>query len=177
MNIVVIIGSPHRNGTSALLSDEFIRGAKEAGHRIYRFDAAFEEVHPCQGCDRCGMGSRPCIWKDGMTKLNPELLNADGVVLATPPYYFGFSAQIKTVIDRFYANSYAFTGRKKSALLATAWDANSWTMEALTAHYHTLTKYMHWKDAGMVLAVGCGTRSDIERSQFPVQAYQLGKDF
>lgn len=177
MNIAVITGSPHRRGTSALLADEFIRGATEAGHEIYRFDAAFEELHPCQGCDRCGMGSRPCVWKDSMTKLNPELLKADGVVLVTPLYYFGFSAQIKTVIDRFYANSYSFTGGKKAALLATAWDANNWTMEALTAHYHTLTRYMRWQDAGMVLAVGCGTRSDIERSQFPAQAYQLGQKF
>ena len=88
-----------------------------------------------------------------------------------------FSAQIKTVIDRFYATSYSFTGGKKAALLATAWDANDWTMEALTAHYHTLTRYMRWQDAGTVLAIGCGTRSDIEQSQFPAQAYQLGTNF
>lgn len=45
MHITVITGSPHRRGTSALLADEFIRGAKEAGHKVYRFDAAFEKVH------------------------------------------------------------------------------------------------------------------------------------
>lgn len=177
MNIAVITGSPHRHGTSALLADEFIRGAMEVGHKVYRFDAAFEEIHACQGCDRCGMGSHPCVWQDSMTKLNPELLKADGVVLVTPLYYFGFSAQIKTIIDSFYANSYSFTGGKRAALLATAWDANKWTMEALTAHYHTLTRYMHWQDSGMVLAVGCGTRNDIERSPFPTQAYQFGQRF
>ena len=42
MNIVVITGSSHKNGTSALLADEFIRGAKEAGHSVYRFDTAHE---------------------------------------------------------------------------------------------------------------------------------------
>ena len=47
-------------------------------------------------------------------------------------------------------------------------------MEALSAHYETLARYLQWEDAGRVLAVGCGVRSDIERSQFPQEAYQLG---
>ena len=40
MHIVVITGSPHRNGTTAALADAFIEGAREAGHDIFRFDAA-----------------------------------------------------------------------------------------------------------------------------------------
>lgn len=51
--------------------------------------------------------------------------------------------------------------------MATAYDANDWTMEALTAHYKTLLHYLGWEDVGMVLAVGCGVRSDIERSDLP----------
>ena len=58
MKIVVITGSPHKNGTSALLAAEFIKGAAEAGNEIYRFDAAFSQVHPCIGCDHCECGKR-----------------------------------------------------------------------------------------------------------------------
>ena len=175
MKVTVITGSPHRKGTSALLADEFIRGAQDAGWETFRFDAAFEEFGPCLGCDRCGMGASPCVQKDAMQKLLPELLNSQAVALVTPLYYFGFSAQIKTVIDRFYANSYKLTGGKKVFLLATAYDSNDWTMSALTAHYETLARYMEWEDAGRVLAVGCGARTDIERSRFPQDAYQLGR--
>ena len=174
MKVTVITGSPHRKGTSALLADEFIRGAREASWDTYRFDAAFEQVAPCLGCDRCGMGSAPCVQKDAMGKLLPELLNSQAVVLVTPLYYFGFSAQIKQVIDRFYACNYKLTEDKRVFLLATAYDRNEWTMEALTVHYETLVCYLQWKDAGRVLAVGCGVRSDIERSQFPQEAYRLG---
>ena len=162
MKVTVITGSPHKKGTSALLADEFIRGAQEAGWETFRFDAAFEQVSPCLGCDRCGIGAAPCVQKDGMQKV-------------TPLYYFGFSAQIKTVIDRFYANSYKLTGGKKVFLLATAYDQNDWTMEALTVHYRTLARYMQWTDSGMVLALGCGARPDIEQSKFPQEAYQLGR--
>ena len=47
MYIVMITGSPHRHGTSALLADEFIRGATESGHAVFRFDAAFEFLNVC----------------------------------------------------------------------------------------------------------------------------------
>lgn len=174
MKVTVITGSPHKKGTSALLADEFIRGAREAGWDTYRFDAAFEQVAPCLGCDRCGMGSALCVQKDAMGKLLPELLDSQAVALVTPLYYFCFSAQIKKVIDRFCSRTYALTGGKKVFLLATAYDRNDWTMQALTTHYETLAKYMEWKDADRVLAVGCGAHSDIERSHFPQEAYRLG---
>jgi multimeric flavodoxin WrbA len=173
MKIVVIAGSPHKAGTSALLADKFIEGAESKGHECFRFNAAFEDTHPCLGCDHCGMNG-PCVYNDAIsTKLMPKMLEADMIVLATPLYYFGMSAQIKTVIDRFYSRTGSLHN-KKSILMATAWDSNNWTMEALVHHYETLVKYMQWKDCGKILAVGCGTRSMIERSDFPQQAYKLG---
>lgn len=92
MKIVVITGSPHRHGTSALLADRFIQGAREAGHEIFRFDAAFQDLHPCLGCDRCRQGDKVCVWKDDMTGLNPHLLAADMIVFASPIYYYDWSA-------------------------------------------------------------------------------------
>jgi multimeric flavodoxin WrbA len=84
------------------------------------------------------------------------------------------SAQLKTVIDRFYSSNSSLHVKKKAVLMATAYDAQNWTMQALTAHYKTLLRYMGWDDAGMVLATGCGERSAIERTDFPNQAYRLG---
>lgn len=174
MKITVITGSPHRNGTSALLADKFIEGAKAAGHDVFRFNAAFEEVNPCLGCDHCLMNNSVCVHKDAMSNLNGELFAANLVAFVTPLYYWGMSAQLKAVIDRFYANNSKLHVHKKAVLMATAYDANDWTMTALTEHYKTLIRYMGWQDAGMVLAVGCGSRSVIERTDFPNQAYQLG---
>ena len=92
MKIVMITGSPHRHGTSALLADAFIQGAQEAGHTVFRFDAAFQELHPCRACERCHNTDKGCIYKDGMEELNPHLLEADLVAFASPIYYYDWSA-------------------------------------------------------------------------------------
>lgn len=65
MDILVIESSPHKHGSSNLLAEEFIRGAKEDGHAVAVFDAGHASLHPCLGCDACGM-SGPCVQKDDM---------------------------------------------------------------------------------------------------------------
>ena len=55
MKIAVLEGSPHKNGSSNLLAKQFIRGAEEAGHSVTVLDAAHMNMHPCIGCDHCGI--------------------------------------------------------------------------------------------------------------------------
>jgi len=177
MKITVITSSPRKHGTSALLANEFIRGAREAGHDVFRFDSAFEQVSPCLACDQCKDSNTGCVQKDSMEKLNPHLLTADIVVFVTPLYYYGMSAQLKMVIDRFYANNSALQGSGKSVILmAASYDAFDWTMKALEAHYQMIIRYLEWKDTGVLFATGCGSREDIKQTEFPAIAYQMGKE-
>ena len=175
MKIVVITSSPHpkEESTSIYLADRFTEGARSAGHEVFTFDAAHEETHPCQGCDKCGMDG-PCIFKDAIeNKLMPKMLEADLIVLTTPLYYFGMSAQLKVIVDRFYSRTGKLHG-KKSIMMATAYNSADWTMEALVNHYETLVRYMEWQDVGQVMATGCGARSLVEKSSFADMAYKIG---
>ena len=175
MNIVVINSSPHSESqsTSRFLAQRFIDGASSKGHNIFKFDAANEDTHPCKGCDHCHMDG-DCIFKDAIeTKLMPKMLDADLLVLVTPLYYFGMSAQLKIIVDRFYSRTTRLSG-KKSIMISTAWNSADWTMEALQNHYETLVRYMSWTDVGQVWATGCGTRSMVERSEFGDVAYNIG---
>ena len=175
MKIVVINSSPHseEQSTSRYLAKKFVDGATSAGHEVFVFDAANEKTNPCRGCDQCGMDGA-CIFDDAIeTKLMPQMLKADLLVLVTPLYYFGMSAQLKTVVDRFYSRTSRLSG-KKSMIISTAWNTADWTMEALKNHYETLVRYMSWQDVGQVWATGCGSRPMVERSEFGDMAYKIG---
>ena len=176
MKILMINGSPHKMDTTALMMEKFMQGAKEAGHEINVYDAAEELVHPCIACDACRKGNDGCVFKDGMEKLNPMLFQSDIIVFVTPLYYFGMSTQIKAVIDRFYANNTKLREMpKKVIVLASCGDTDDDTFGALKHHFEAIWKYLHWTQIGSVYALGMYLREDIEASNYPAQAYELGK--
>ena len=175
MKIILLEGSPNNHGSSNMLAEHFKRGAEEAGHSVEIIDTAHADIHPCTGCIHCGYEG-PCVQKDDVEQIRKKILDADMLVFVTPLYYYGMSAQLKTMIDRFCAfNSSIQRRHMKSALLTAAWNSDDWTFEALEAHYKTLVRYLNLQDMGMVLGYGCGTPSMTERSAFPKQAYLLGK--
>lgn len=175
MDITVLMGSPNQNGSTHLLVESFKKGAEEAGHRVHVIDAAHAQVHPCTGCLACGYEG-PCVQKDGMSQLKRQILASDMLVLATPLYYFGMTAQLKSIVDRFCSfNSSLHSAHLKSALLTVAWNNDPWTFEALRVHYQTLVKYCGFADQGMILGTGCGTPFMTKHSHFIQDAYQLGR--
>ena len=175
MKIVVLMGSPNRNGSTSILIKEFKRGAEEAGHYVEVIDVCHADIHACIGCVSCGYEG-PCVQKDDVEMIRQKLLLSDMVVFATPLYYYGMSAQLKTVVDRFCAYNSSLNGRHlKSALLTVAWNADDWTFEALEAHYKTLVRYINFEDKGMVLGYGCGSPAMTQRSRYPKEAYEMGK--
>ena len=98
------------------------------------------------------------------------------MVFVTPLYYYGMSAQLKTMIDRFCAfNSSIQRKHMKSAMISAAWNADDWTFGSLLSHYRTLVRYLNLTDMGTVLGKGCGTPSMTERSKYLQKAYELGK--
>ena len=174
MDIVVLQGSPNRKGSTRMMADAFAEGAREAGHVVRIVDVASAGVHPCGGCVACGYEG-PCIQHDGMDDLRKAILATDMLVFATPLYYYGMTAQLKTVVDRFCSfNSSLHAKHLQSALLAVAWNAEDWTFDALDAHYRTLVRYLNLRDRGEVLGFGCGTPGMTERSGYLAQARALG---
>lgn len=175
MKIVVLEGSPNRKGSTHLLVEAFAKGAKEAGHSIQTVHAAHADIHPCTGCIHCGYEG-PCVQKDEMETIRAVILDAEMLVFATPLYYYGMSAQLKILVDRFCSFNGSIQRKHMcSALLAVAWNNDNWTFEALESHYRTLVHYLNFRDQGMVLGKGCGTPAMTQNSDYLAMAYQLGK--
>lgn len=176
MRITILRGSPIKSGSSNLLADYFSQGAATQGHEIVNVDVAHANIHPCSGCKACEFGGKPCVQKDEMEVIRAKILATDMLVLATPLYYFGMSAQLKMCIDRCCAFAHQLTEKHmKAALLVSAWNDDDWTMAAIESHYQALCRYIEMEDMGMVLGVGCGTVEQTKASCFPQMAYEFGK--
>ena len=80
MKIVVLEGSPNKNGSTHILADCFRQGAEGAGHTVEMADVAHADIHPCTGCIHCGYEG-PCVQKDDVEGIREKILEADMLVL------------------------------------------------------------------------------------------------
>lgn len=175
MNILILAGSARPKGTSSLLVKEFRRGAMEMGAAVEVFSAGTAMVHGCTGCGHCAHGKNACIFQDDMQALYPKFLAADLIVIATPVYNWGITAQLKMVFDRWQPVVLSIRERKKVILLTTQAGRDAWITEPVEAWYKALLRFMEWESAGRLAAVGVMERADIEATDYPAQAYALGR--
>ena len=176
MKILVLESSGNKKGSSNLLAEGFIKGAKENGHEVTVSDVIRADIRPCLGCNHCGMNG-PCVQKDDYeNKLKGMIKAADMLVFVMPVYYYNWPAQLKTVIDRFYSftTELAYM-HKKTVLLTVAWDDTDTVFSVVEAYYRRICEYMQFEDCGIVLGGGCGTPSMTRGSGAPEEAYRLGK--
>ncbi len=102
MKILGIMGSPRINGNTHLLLEQALQGAKSQQAEVEMILADKLKIAPCReyyGCLRDGN----CVIRDEMDAVYPKLLSADGVIIASPIFFYGLSAQVKAVIDRCQA--------------------------------------------------------------------------
>ncbi|GFN22821.1 MAG: flavodoxin family protein [Thermoanaerobacteraceae bacterium] len=98
MKVLGIAASPRRLGNSELLLDLALEGAREGGADTHKIVLAGLGINPCRGCEACRRGK--CVQRDDMDLLYPKLEAADAVILASPIYFYGLTAQAKAMVDR-----------------------------------------------------------------------------
>ena len=89
--IVVITGSPRKNGNSFAMTEAFIKAAKEKGHTVTRFDAALKKVGGCRACETCFSTGKACTFDDDFNTIAPAILEADALVFTMPVYWYSMS--------------------------------------------------------------------------------------
>jgi multimeric flavodoxin WrbA len=101
-NVLILKGSPRQQGNSSALADQVRAGAEGAGAAVETVYLHGLNIHPCDGCYFCE-GTGVCAIDDDMQALYPKLRQADAIVIASPVYWFTFSAQVKLCVDRWLA--------------------------------------------------------------------------
>ncbi|MDE6851027.1 MAG: flavodoxin family protein [Lachnospiraceae bacterium] len=176
--IVVLNGSPRKNGNTSELVQSFAEGAESSGNEVTVFHLDSMNIHGCKGCFG-GHSSKecPCVQRDDMEQIYPAVKEAQVIILATPLYYWNMSGQLRTAIDRLFAleegdgNLLRGNGRESALLMA----AEGHGFEDVVLYYDHLMEHLRWKNLGHVLAGGNGDVGDIAEKPELKQAYELGK--
>ena len=102
MKILGIMGSPRRKGNTDILLDAALEEARRNGAAVAKISLGGKKITPCTGCLKCTTTGK-CVIKDDMQKIYKEMLDSDGIIWATPVYFWSMTAQTKAVMDRTYA--------------------------------------------------------------------------
>ena len=154
MKILILNGSPHKNGTTSELIRAFTEGAESSGHEVKTFWLQGMKIGGCLGCDYCKNRTteiHPCVQKDEMQEIYGAFNECDVLVLATPVYFWSFSGQLKIAVDRLYAyvrwRLPELLKAKKTMLISTG---NAEDYRDVLEWYAGFEKYCGMKNLGVV---------------------------
>ena len=102
MKVIGFNGSPRKGANTATLVETVLKGAADKGAETRMVNLNDLNMKGCQGCGACKKEPGKCVQKDDLSPLLQEIKEVDAIVLGTPIYWFRVSAQLKTLIDRFY---------------------------------------------------------------------------
>jgi multimeric flavodoxin WrbA len=102
-DVVIIFGSPRKDGNTHILVDEARKGLTDAGIHSEVFYLNGMNIKGCQACYYCKRNNvSECALKDDMQKIYEAIKDADGIIVASPIYFGGVTAQTKAWLDRLF---------------------------------------------------------------------------
>ena len=173
MNVLALNASPRRDGNSSILVEAAVRGAREARHDVTSLqlddfvEGALRDCRTCRRADgRCGIEDRY------ESLLMDHIVPADGILLATPLYWYGMSGRLKTMFDRLFCHmspGYPHSAtvldglpRKRVGVLIACEESYPGASLGLRAQFQELTRYLRQDLVDIVVGVG-NSRGDVLR--------------
>lgn len=184
MHILIILGSPRQNGNSETLAQAVAAGIRRHPDATLEFVRLNDlRISPCQGCGGCNKTST-CIIDDDMTLLYEKVDACDHLILVSPIYFYGLSAQCKAFIDRFQARwarkylagiRFRIDEQRKGFLLATAATEGKKVFDGALLTTRTFLDAIDLELADSLLVRGVDQRGAMEkRNDILEQATALG---
>ena len=146
--VLVIEGSPRKHGNTGFLSDEFIKGAEEAGH------ATEKNIGYCVDCEVCQTEGGGCAKKDDFQEIKDKIAACDVLVLVSPVYYYSVTAQLKTLIDRTYSALTEISGKECYLIIAGAGDQEKYFQTIIDTYHGFIGCFSDMKDKVITLGLG-----------------------
>lgn len=179
--VLILTASPRNNGNSTILALKAAEGVNDIGCEADVAPIGNLKIAPCNACDICrDKPEQGCVIKDDMQPLYQKIKDSQGIIFATPVYWFNVSAQMKLFIDRTYAvhdeGRYAFTGKDVGVIL-TYEDEDVFVSGGINAlrSFQDICAYVKANLVGMVYG-SAGKAGEVQANEKLLQrAYDLGR--
>ena len=149
MNILILSGSPRKGGNTDLLVESFVKGTSPR--------------------------HRKCCQKDDMQIVYEKMSRAEMLVIASPVYFYGLSAQLKAVIDRFHNPIRDTFHIHKMSLLLVGAASLPELFDSILTQYKLCLNFFKLEDMGQVLVRSAKDKGDIRNSDALQKAFELGQ--
>lgn len=172
--ILVLSGSVRRDGNTDLLVKAFADGVTE-GNQVEVISVADVKVNPCIGCNACfETEGNACVQKDDMTMIYQKLKEADTLIIASPVYFYGISAQLKAIVDRLHTPMRNEFGIKRMGIILVGGASIPKLFDSILIQYQLVLDFFHLKDLGRVLVSGARAKGDVLKTTGLEEARALG---
>jgi multimeric flavodoxin WrbA len=180
-SILVLHGSPRKNGNSVFWAREAIKSAQRRRARVEQVFLHEMNIAPCKGCDGCRKDIKGhCVIRDDMQAIYEKVITANALLLSSPVYWFTYTAQLKLFFDRLYAVQTgilsALKGKKIGIILAYG-DVDPFSSGAANAVRTMQDAFNYTKSeiVGIVCGTG-GAAGEGHKNKIAIeQARELGK--
>lgn len=171
MKITTLLGSAKKKGNTATIL-EWVEGElKTRGHAVGRIYLHGKQINGCLGCAKCRdyPDEIACVQKDDAEGIMEQMIASDAVLFASPLYFWGFTAQIKALIDRGFAlvtnyhqpDQTSLMKGKNVGLLATGGGTFENNAEGMFTAFDRIVGFLMAEKAGELYVGGCKTPAEI----------------
>lgn len=172
--VLILSGSPRKNGNSDILCDEFMRGAVDSGNEVKKVRVSDLNIGYCKACYYCRNHNGNCVIKDDMAEVLQNMIDADVIVLASPVYFYSIDAQLKALIDRTLAR-WTEVRNKDFYYIVTCADSDIEATDATLACFRGYVACVAGgKEKGIVFGTGAYQKGEVTNKQL-MDAYNMGK--
>lgn len=172
--VLILSGSPRKNGNSDILCNEFAKGAKEVGNDVEIIRVAEKNIGYCRACYACKSGK--CVINDDMAEILQKMIDADVIVLASPVYFYSIDAQLKALIDRTVAR-WLEVKNKEFYYIVTAADSEKEAANTTLACFHGYADCVEGaREMGVIYGMGAYEKGEIKDKKAMTEAYEMGKN-
>lgn len=174
--VLILSGSPRKNGNSDLLCNEFMRGALESGNQVTKIRVVEKKIAPCTGCYHCQKSKGVCAIKDDMADVLQQIIDADVIVLASPVYFYSISSQLKALIDRTVAR-WLEVKNKEFYYIATCAEPEVEAVETTFACFRGYADCVEGSvEKGALAGFGVYELGAVKNTEYMKAAYEMGKN-